>query len=235
MVPADPHRRALLGRAGVLHSGVVGRVQRADQAYRGPLQVGRAAVGELLLELPRAGQAVPVDDGSADGDVPGHGVLARGPVECGGVQVGRAAAPPGRAELAVGQARRGVVHMRVRHHVPVMRGRLDPMRCRRGFRMADRPRRGGQRGGPDLGGDLGDVHDEHGDDHQHRRRRAGQQPEHPALAATPLAPPGGHASLADQQIPAWRRRPHSVRLNGTYAPKEALSRTWYCFVGNFRP
>src|SRR5207342_916550 len=134
LVPADPYRRALLGRTGVLHTGVVGRVQRADQAYRGLFQVGRAAVGELLLELPRAGQAVPVDDGPADADVPGHGVLARGPVECRGVQVGRAAAPPGRAEHPVGQARRGVDHPRVRYGVPAARGRLGPVRRRGGFR-----------------------------------------------------------------------------------------------------
>src|SRR5438045_4359016 len=102
LVPADPRRLVDVGRAGVLDPGVEGRVERGGQAGRGRLEAGRARVAELRLERTRAGQAVPVDDRAAERDVPGHGVLARGPYEHRRVQVGRAALLPGRAELPVG-------------------------------------------------------------------------------------------------------------------------------------
>src|SRR6266571_5963057 len=60
---------------------------------------GHVSIGGSVIDwhgLACSGQAVPVDDGPADADVPGDGVLARGPVEHRRIQVGRAALPPGR-------------------------------------------------------------------------------------------------------------------------------------------
>src|SRR5690348_5276075 len=101
------------------------------------------------------------------------------------------------------------------------------MRLRGHAPVAGRPRRGRQRGGPGRL-DLADAHDEYGDDHEHRRRGHGEQPEHPALETTPPTAPAYDASLAgleDQRVPAWRRRPHDVRLNGAYPAKEGLAGT----------
>ncbi len=224
LMSADLHRGTALDRASVLQPVVVRRLDRVGHSHRDRRQVGRAGVGELVLQPSRAGVPVPVDHRPADVDPPGHGVLARRPAEHGGVQDSRAALPPRCGKQRIGQPRGRI------GKVPGRPGgtRRRPQARRRGRRV---PRARGQRGGPGHRRHLGDLLDEPGDEQQDPGRDDGQQPQH-ALPPPLTAPAAAHDRALTRPLApdGGRRHPHTARVNGIYPAKEQLDGHGYPFV-----